>query len=126
MTAALVTGGGTRLGRDMSIYLGRRGAVHFNSSATAAEEVAVEFRGAGRRAAAIGPGPTVQGVRQSEAHFAKQRAGTVLGRGANAEDILAAVGFLIDSPAVMKQLLCVDGGQHLGWQTPDIVGASPR
>lgn len=76
------------------------------------------------RVNAIGPGPTVKGTRQSEAHFAKQRAGTVLGRGSNPEDILAAVGYLVDSPAVTGQLLCVDGGQHLGWQTPDIVGPS--
>lgn len=74
------------------------------------------------RVNAIGPGPTLQGARQSTEHFARQRAGTVLGRGANPSDTTAALGYFLDSPAVTGQLLCVDGGQHLGWQTPDILG----
>ena len=40
----------------------------------------------------------------------------------SAEDIVAAMLYLLDADAVTGQLLCVDGGQHLGWQTPDIVG----
>lgn len=74
------------------------------------------------RVNAIGPGPTMRGQRQSEAHFAAQRAGTISGRGANASDITAALGYFLDAPAVTGQLLCVDGGQHLGWQTPDVLG----
>lgn len=74
------------------------------------------------RVNAIGPGPTLQGGRQSAAHFARQRENTVLGRGANPSDITAALGYFLDAPAVTGQLLCVDGGQHLGWQTPDILG----
>ena len=74
------------------------------------------------RVNAIGPGPTLQGHRQSAAHFAAQRANTVLGRGADPADITAALGYLLDAPAVTGQLLCVDGGQHLGWRTPDVLG----
>ena len=74
------------------------------------------------RVNAIGPGPTLQGARQSGEHFARQRESTVLGRGANPSDITAALGYFLDAPAVTGQLLCVDGGQHLGWQTPDILG----
>lgn len=74
------------------------------------------------RVNAIGPGPTLQGSRQSAAHFADQRASTVLGRGANTDDITAALGYFLDAPGVTGQLLCVDGGQHLGWQTPDVLG----
>ena len=74
------------------------------------------------RVNAIGPGPTLQGARQSLEHFQKQRKNTVLTRGANPSDITAALGYFIDSPAVTGQLLCVDGGQHLAWQTPDILG----
>ncbi|MEL6519680.1 MAG: SDR family oxidoreductase [Pseudomonadota bacterium] len=70
----------------------------------------------------IGPGPTLQGGRQSEEHFAKQRAATVLERGVNPDDITAAVGYFLDAQAVTGQMLCVDGGQHLGWQTPDVLG----
>lgn len=74
------------------------------------------------RVNAIGPGPTLQGARQSSEHFDMQRKNTVLTRGANPSDITAALGYFIDSPAVTGQLLCVDGGQHLGWKTPDVLG----
>ena len=74
------------------------------------------------RVNAIGPGPTLQGGRQSAEHFAKQRAATILQRGSNPEDIVGALGYFLDSPAITGQLLCVDGGPHLAWQTPDVVG----
>jgi NAD(P)-dependent dehydrogenase (short-subunit alcohol dehydrogenase family) len=74
------------------------------------------------RVNAIGPGPTLQGAQQSLAHFTKQRASTVLQRGANSADITAALGFFLDAPAVTGQLVCVDGGQHLAWKTPDVLG----
>jgi NAD(P)-dependent dehydrogenase (short-subunit alcohol dehydrogenase family) len=74
------------------------------------------------RVNAIGPGPTLQGARQSAQHFARQRAATVLGRGASPADITAALGFFLDSPAVTGQFLAIDGGQHLAWQTPDVLG----
>lgn len=74
------------------------------------------------RVNAIGPGPTLLGARQSQAHFTAQRAATISGRGANISDITAALGYFLDAPAVTGQLLCVDGGQHLGWQTPDVIG----
>ena len=74
------------------------------------------------RVNAIGPGPTLQGVRQSADHFAKQRAATILGRGANPGDVTAAVGFFLDVPSVTGQFIAVDGGQRLAWQTPDVLG----
>ncbi|MDO5528720.1 MAG: SDR family oxidoreductase [Paracoccus sp. (in: a-proteobacteria)] len=74
------------------------------------------------RVNAIGPGPTVKGVRQSEAHFAAQREATILERGADAADICDALRYLLGARAVTGQLICVDGGQHLAWRTPDILG----
>ncbi|WP_282021672.1 SDR family oxidoreductase [Ruegeria faecimaris] len=74
------------------------------------------------RVNAIGPGPTMQGHRQSEDHFKAQRANTILERGSNPSDITAALGYFLDAHAVTGQILCVDGGQHLGWQTPDVLG----
>ncbi len=74
------------------------------------------------RVNAIGPGPTLQGVRQSAEHFAKQRAATILQRGANPADITAALGFFLDVPSVTGQFIAVDGGQRLAWQTPDVLG----
>ncbi len=70
----------------------------------------------------IGPGPTVQGVRQSDTHFARQRAATILGRGASPSDVTAALGFFLDSPSVTGQMIAIDGGQHLAWATPDVLG----
>ena len=75
------------------------------------------------RVNAIGPGPTMQGARQSDGHFARQRAATILNRGANAQDVVAALGFFLDSPSVTGQMIAVDGGQHLAWKTPDVLGA---
>lgn len=74
------------------------------------------------RVNAIGPGPTLIGARQSPEHFAAQRAATVLQRGANPGDVTDALGYFLDAKAVTGQLICVDGGQHLCWQTPDIQG----
>jgi len=74
------------------------------------------------RVNAIGPGPTVKGHRQSDDHFARQRAATLLGRGSDASDITAALLYFLNAPAVTGQLLCVDGGQHLAWETPDVLG----
>jgi len=84
---------------------------------TAAQALAPDIR-----VNAIGPGPTLRGERQSEAHFARQRAATVLQRGANPDEVCAALGYFLDAPSVTGQLLCVDGGQHLGWKTPDMLG----
>ena len=74
------------------------------------------------RVNAIGPGPTMQGARQTQAHFAAQRAATILQRGADAQGICAALGYFLDARSVTGQLICVDGGQHLAWKTPDIQG----
>jgi len=84
---------------------------------TAAQGLAPDIR-----VNAIGPGPTLQGARQTISHFARQRAATVLQRGANPADITAALGFFLDSPGVTGQIIAVDGGQHLAWQTPDVLG----
>ncbi|QDY69760.1 SDR family oxidoreductase [Qingshengfaniella alkalisoli] len=74
------------------------------------------------RVNAIGPGPTMQGARQSRAHFTAQRAATILNRGANPEEIAAALRYFLSAKSVTGQLICVDGGQHLAWETPDIIG----
>jgi len=84
---------------------------------TAAQGLAPDVRVNG-----IGPGPTLQGHRQSDDHFRRQREATPLQRGANPSDITAALGFFLDSPGVTGQMIAVDGGQHLAWQTPDVLG----
>lgn len=69
----------------------------------------------------IGPGPTLIGSRQRPEHFAAQRAATILKRGANPGDILGAMRFILENEALTGQLICIDGGQHLAWETPDVV-----
>jgi NAD(P)-dependent dehydrogenase (short-subunit alcohol dehydrogenase family) len=61
----------------------------------------------------IGPGSTMQGAEQSDEQFREHRQGAPLQRGANPEDIVQAMNFLLDAHAFTGQLLCVDGGMHL-------------
>ncbi|APG48447.1 SDR family oxidoreductase [Phaeobacter porticola] len=70
----------------------------------------------------IGPGPTLKGPRQSTSQFARQCANTPLQRGAEPADITAALSYLLGAPSVTGQLICIDSGQHLSWETPDVVG----
>jgi NAD(P)-dependent dehydrogenase (short-subunit alcohol dehydrogenase family) len=72
------------------------------------------------RVNAVGPGPTLKNPRQSDADFDRQRDATILQRGADPADICAAVRYLLTAQAVTGQMLAVDGGQHLIWQTPDV------
>ncbi|HWF64621.1 MAG TPA: SDR family oxidoreductase [Rhizomicrobium sp.] len=74
------------------------------------------------RVNAVGPGPTLRNPRQSEEDFSRQRDATILKHGAEPEDIAQAVRYLLDADAVTGQMLAVDGGQHLIWQTPDVQG----
>jgi NAD(P)-dependent dehydrogenase (short-subunit alcohol dehydrogenase family) len=72
------------------------------------------------RVNAVGPGPTIRNARQSEKDFARQRDATVLGHGAEPADVAAAIRYLLGADAVTGQMIAVDGGQHLIWQTPDV------
>lgn len=85
-------------------------------------QTAAQFLGPDIRVNAIGPGPTMQGERQSAAHFAKQRAATILERGSDASEICRTLDFILDTNGLTGQLFCLDGGQHLAWKTPDVVG----
>jgi NAD(P)-dependent dehydrogenase (short-subunit alcohol dehydrogenase family) len=72
------------------------------------------------RVNAVAPGPTIINARQSQSDFTRQRDATVLGRGAEPQDVCDAVRYLLEASAVTGQMLAVDGGQHLIWQTPDV------
>ena len=72
------------------------------------------------RVNAVGPGPTLKNSRQSDADFDRQRDAPILGRGAEPADICGAVRYLLEAEAVTGQMIAVDGGQHLIWQTPDV------
>jgi NAD(P)-dependent dehydrogenase (short-subunit alcohol dehydrogenase family) len=72
------------------------------------------------RVNAIGPGPMLQSVHQSPDDFAAQTRATLLGRGTTPAEVAAAIRFILDAPALTGQMLALDGGQHLAWQTPDV------
>ncbi|HEY1613913.1 MAG TPA: SDR family oxidoreductase [Rhizomicrobium sp.] len=75
------------------------------------------------RVNAVAPGPTMINARQTEAQFRRQREATVLGTGADPQDVCDAVHYLLTAPAVTGEMIAVDGGQHLVWQTPDVTVA---
>ena len=87
--------------------------------------MAAQELGPAIRVNAIGPGPTLQAADQTLEEFQHSRRATILERGANLDDITAALGFFLDADAVTGQLLCVDGGQHLIWKTSDVTGQDP-
>lgn len=76
------------------------------------------------RVNAIGPGPTLANARQSASDFRKQLDATILRRGTSPAEIYAAVRFILAAPAMTGQMIALDGGQHLAWETPDVSGIS--
>ena len=70
----------------------------------------------------IAPGPTIKNQRQSEKHFKKQYLATPLKRQVEVEEICNAVDFFIKNMSITGQVLAIDSGQNLNWQTPDIMG----
>ena len=69
----------------------------------------------------IAPGPTIKNKRQSEKHFKKQYMATPLRRQVDVEQICNAVDFFIKNRSITGQVISVDSGQSLNWQTPDIM-----
>jgi NAD(P)-dependent dehydrogenase (short-subunit alcohol dehydrogenase family) len=72
------------------------------------------------RVNAIGPGPVLRSIHQTEADFEHERTSMPLGHGTTPEEIADAVMFILRAPAMTGQMIALDGGQHLMWQTPDI------
>ena len=70
----------------------------------------------------IAPGPTLKNKRQSEKHFKKQYLSTPLKKQVNVQEICNAVDFLIKNSSITGQVIAIDSGQSLNWQTPDIMG----
>ena len=68
----------------------------------------------------IGPGPTIRSERQSDDDFARQIDGLILKAGPSFEEFGRTIRFLFDTPSITGQMIALDGGQHLAWQTPDV------
>jgi NAD(P)-dependent dehydrogenase (short-subunit alcohol dehydrogenase family) len=67
------------------------------------------------RVNAIGPGPVLKSIHQTENDFAAEVRSTLLKRGPSPAEIAAAVRFILDAPAMTGQMIALDGGQHLTW-----------
>lgn len=74
------------------------------------------------RVNAIGPGPTLPNERQLQEDFDKQVKGIPLQAAPALEDFGRTIRYLYDTPAITGQMIALDGGQHLAWETPDVVG----
>ena len=69
----------------------------------------------------IAPGPTIKNKRQSEKHFKSQYLATPLKQQVDVNEICNAVDFFIKNSSITGQVLAIDSGQSLNWQTPDII-----
>jgi NAD(P)-dependent dehydrogenase (short-subunit alcohol dehydrogenase family) len=92
-------------------------AALFSATQTMAQALAPRIR-----VNAIGPGPTLSNERQGDEDFAKQANAVLLGHGGTPEEIAEAVLYLANARSVTGQMIAVDGGQHLAWETPDVAG----
>jgi len=74
------------------------------------------------RVNAIGPGPTLKNTRQDDDDFAAQVDGLILKRAPDLSEFGATIRYLWAARSVTGQMIALDGGQHLAWQTPDVTG----
>ena len=77
------------------------------------------------RVNAIAPGPVLKSAHQTDEEFRRQCEATILRRGTTPGEIARAIRFILDAPAMTGQMIALDGGQHLAWETPDVKRA-PR
>jgi len=74
------------------------------------------------RVNAIGPGPTMQSAHQEPADFQAQIDGLLLKHGPELGEFGATIRYLWQTRSVTGQMIALDGGQHLAWETPDVTG----
>ncbi|QQM29133.1 SDR family oxidoreductase [Martelella lutilitoris] len=74
------------------------------------------------RVNAIGPGPTLKNSRQSDEDFESQVAALILGKGPELGEFGRTIRYLLETPSITGQMIALDGGQHLAWETPDVAG----
>ena len=69
----------------------------------------------------ISPGPTLKNSRQSETHFKKQWKSVLLKKKVELKNICEGVKFLIKNDNITGEVINIDSGQRLAWNTPDII-----
>ena len=83
--------------------------------------MAQAFAPKGIRVNAVGPGPVSPNFTQGEVGFAREVRGLPLARAISPCDVAGAVLYLATARNVTGQMIAVDAGQHLAWQTADVV-----
>lgn len=68
----------------------------------------------------IGPGPTLKSTRQTVEDFQAQIDGLIMKAGPGLDEFGRTIRFLFDTPSITGQMIALDGGQHLAWETPDV------
>lgn len=76
------------------------------------------------RVNAIGPGPTLANERQDARDFRRQTDALLLKRGPDLAEFGATIRYLWEARSVTGQMIALDGGQHLAWETPDVAGVA--
>lgn len=71
------------------------------------------------RVNAIGPGPTLPSERQTLEDFEAQVDTLLLKRAPSLQEFTDTILFFAKARSVTGQMIALDGGQHLGWMTPD-------
>ncbi|WP_187970391.1 SDR family oxidoreductase [Aquibium microcysteis] len=74
------------------------------------------------RVNAIGPGPTLPNERQQPGDLAAQEEALLLRKGPLLTEFGSTIRYLWETPSITGQMIALDGGQHLAWQTPDVTG----
>ena len=69
----------------------------------------------------ISPGPTLKNSRQSESHFKKQWKSILLKKKVRLKSICDGVKFLMRNENITGEIINIDSGQRLAWNTPDII-----
>ncbi len=73
------------------------------------------------RVNAVGPGPVFPSQNYGEKGFEIEARGVPLHRPADVAGIVDAVIYLSHARNVTGQMIAVDSGQHLAWETPDVL-----
>jgi len=72
----------------------------------------------------ISPGPTLKNKRQSESHFKKQWKSVLLKKSVKLDSICDGVKFLMKNENVTGEIINIDSGQRLAWNTSDIINVN--
>lgn len=89
----------------------------WNATRTLAQALAPRIR-----VNAIAPGPTLPSARQSESDFQSQVSKLPLQQAPDLSEFGRTIRYFWKNTAITGQMIALDGGQHLAWETPDIAG----